>query len=167
MGAEVRKPAGDVGHHVNLHRGLPLPVLRPSDAPVRELDRGRVDRVDVAQLEPREPAVMPAADEGRILFPKLLVHVPEELLDDLGVSCSVCVRERVELGWNDPPDAREFRGLDLRDVDELVQAEQMQQLAEHQQVNLRVVRELPRLDLLARREFGDLPSWKTTCHDQL
>ena len=165
--AEVRQSASDVRDHVELDRGLLLPVLGPSDAPVGEADRRRVDRIDAARTKPRERTFARALDESRILLFQLLVHVPEELLDDLGVSCSVCVRERVELGWDDPPDAREFRGIDLRDVDELVQAEQMQQLSEHQQVNLRVVRELPRLDLLARREFGDLPSWKITCHDLL
>ena len=46
--AEVRQPVRDVRDHVDLHCGLPLPVLRPVDAPERKLDGGRVDGVDAA-----------------------------------------------------------------------------------------------------------------------
>ena len=46
--AEVRKPVRDVRDHVDLHCGLPLPVLRPVDAPERKLDGGRVGGVDAA-----------------------------------------------------------------------------------------------------------------------
>ena len=89
----------------------------------------------------------------------------EEFFDHSGIPRPVCVRERVEFRRYDSAYARKFRGVYLRDIHEFVQAEQVQQLSEHQQIDLRVVRELSRLDFLIGGELGDLPSRKFFLHD--
>ena len=48
--------------------------------------------------------------------------------------------------------------MDFRDVDKLVKTEDMKKLAEHQQIHLRSVRQLSRLDLFVLHQFGDLVS---------
>ena len=58
------------------------------------------------------------------------------------------VGERVEVRGRYATHPRQLRRVYLRDVHDLVEAEQVQELREHQQVHLRAVREPPRLDLL-------------------
>ena len=89
----------------------------------------------------------------------------ENDFDYTRIAGAVGVRERVELGGDDSAYARKLRGVYLRHVHEFVQAEQMQQLPEHQQINLRVVRELSRFDFLVGGELRDLPARKFALHD--
>ena len=84
-------------------------MLRPVDAPVRKLDSRRVDGVDAAQLELREPPVVASLHEIGFLVAEESVHGPEERLHDIGVARAVRVRERVEARGRYASDTREFR----------------------------------------------------------
>ena len=82
--------------------------------------------------------------------------MPEEPLHDHRIPLTVRVGERVQVRGGYPPYARELRLVDLRDVHELVQAEEVEELREHLQVGLRTVGKHSRLELLLFRELLDL-----------
>ena len=78
----------------------------------------------------------------------MVAQRPVEALGDLRVARAVRVRERVPLRRGDATDAGQLRPVDLRYVDELVKAERVQELPQHQRVQLRRVGKAPRPDLL-------------------
>lgn len=132
-----------------------LVVLRPLDAPVRELDRRGVHRVYAAHPELRERALVPRVGERGVLPGEHPVHEPEELLHHCGVARPVRMGKGRELHGLDAAYAPELPGEYRREVDELVEGEHVRELAEHQQVRLRGVGELPGLDFLVGRESLD------------
>ena len=75
-----------------------------------------------------------------------------------GVARPVGMGERRELHGLDAAYAPELSGEYRREVDEFVEREHVRELAEHQQVHLRGVGELPGLDLFTGRKFLDLVS---------
>ena len=103
--------------------------------------------------------------EVRLLVAEDVVHGPEERLHHLRVARAVRVGERVEIRGCYAAHPRQLRRVYLRDVHDLVEAEQVQELREHQQVRLGALRELPRLDLLARCDLLDLPSRYVFLHN--
>ena len=84
-------------------------MLRPVDAPVRELYRRRVYRVDPPQVEPRQPSVVASPDEAPVLPTEGVVHLPEERLHHLRVARAVRIGERVEIRGGDAAQPRERR----------------------------------------------------------
>ena len=101
---------------------------------------------------------MPRVGERGICASEHPVHEPEELLHHGGVARPVGVGERRELHGLDAAYAPELSGEYRREVDEFVEREHVRELAEHQQVHLRGVGELPGLDLFTGRKFLDLVS---------
>ena len=160
-GHEVGQHVRDVRAHVQFCRGLPVDVLRPVDAAERKRNQRRVDRVDVPRLEAGERSPVAQAAESRRAPVEPVAERPIEVLRDLRVSVPVRIGERVALRRADAADARKFRLVDLRDVDELVEAERMQELSEHQRVQLCGIGELACLDLLASSEFFNQMPRKT------
>ena len=71
---------------------------------------------------------------------------PVEPLGYDGISVAVRIREGVASGWQNAVDAGEFGSVYCGVVDELVEAECMQEVPEHQRVELGTVRELTRSD---------------------
>lgn len=152
---ELRKHVRHVRDHVQLHGRLALTVLRPLDAPVRELDRCGVHRVYAAHPELRERALVPWVGERGVLPGEHPEHEPEELLHHCGVARPIRMGKGRELHGLDAAYAPELPGEYRREVDELVEGEHVRELPEHQQVRLRGVGELPGLDFLVGRDFLD------------
>jgi len=156
--SEPRKHVRDVRHHVQFHGGLALAVLRPLYAPVGELYRRGVHRVYAAHPELRERAFVPRVGERGVFAREHPVHEPEEPPNHARAARPVGVGEGRELHGLDAAYATELAGEYRREVDEFVEREHVRELAEHQQVHLRGVGELPGLDFLPGRKFLDLVS---------
>ena len=136
----------DVYAHMRLRGGLPAPMLRPVDAGQRQLDDGRVDREDPA-LEPvQEPPASPRGGEPLAGRRQVRLHSPVEPLRDQRIPRPVGVRERVALRGRDAADPRKAGGMDRAGVADLVEAERVRQMPEHQRDDMAPDREPARVD---------------------
>ena len=131
-----------------------------SHAVERQRDHRRVYRIDAPCLEPGErTAVADVPESGRGRAEPVAQRPVEPLCHDR-IPRPVRVGERVPLRRRNAADPRKFLAVDLGDVHELVEAEGVQELTEHQRVELRGVGELPRLDPLPAGKAFDQMAWQ-------
>ena len=157
---ETRKHLCHVGPHMQFRRGLAMNVSGPVNAVEGKRNYGRVDRVDVPRPEPRQRASVSRPPESRRVAGEPIPQGPVETFGYDGVSGAVRIREGVASGWRNASDAGELGSVYCGDVDELVEAECMQEVPEHQRVELGTVRELTRFDGLVVGDPVDQMSGK-------
>ena len=130
--------------HVEFRRRLPGTVSRPVNAVEDELNRARVEEVDVAFLETGEYGWVSDADEFRAEAAEIVQHLPVQRLHHRRIAVLVGVRECVAPRRNRATQLLPLGGVEPRRVADAVERLRLRELLVDERDDMAPRRERPR-----------------------
>ena len=141
---ERRQEVSEQIVHVEFRRRLPGTVSRPVNAVEDELNRARVEEVDVAFLETGEYGWVSDADEFRAEAAEIVQHLPVQRLHHRRIAVLVGVRERVAPRRNRAAQLLPLGGVEPRRVADAVERLRLRELLVDERDDMAPRRERPR-----------------------
>ena len=136
---------------VGFRRSLPGTVSRPVNAVEDELNRARVEEVDVAFLETGEYGWVSDADEFRAEAAEIVQHLPVQRLHHRRIAVLVRVRERVPSRRHRAAQLLPLGGVEPRRVADAVERLRLRELLVDERDDMAPRREHAREVLRRRR----------------